>query len=311
MWTRVGGVARRGAVLNDDIVKGQVDRTRTVEYVPRSGRVIDVFSLTSLQRLELPFRAHRISFHAVVFYQEGQGIHWVDGRAYHVSAGAVVSVARGQVHALPRAARATIVAFTSAALEMAQLLSGTLASSGVFSPWLQSPVSRLNMVEERVAYHIIESISEMFSDRGRGVEEEVLIHLFTAWVLLSNRYKAVRLSHKSPNFDIVLRFIELIEKTCHEIRDVTDYTRMLGVSSRSLRRACTDHLSRSPKCIIDEITIMQIKRSIVVDRATNKELTFEYAFQNQSALARYFRRHTGTSPTTWRDTFSDAWRHPE
>ena len=285
-------------------------------YDSRSGRDVDVFSLASVRSRaltscpEASFRPHEIGFYVVVFYEETEpAFHWVDEVAYPVRRGAVVSVAPGQVHAFPAGddVNATVVAFTEEALNLARMLSGSLASAGVFSPWLQSPLGQIGKGAEKVAQELLVSIDLETRRIAADTRQEVLMHLFTAWVLLSGRYRTIQRKRTTPGFSHLLRFVGLVEEKCMTSRRTRDYARWTGLSDRQLRRVCDQHLQRTPKEMIAHATILKLKRRLITGDAPIKAIASDFGFDDHSSLARYFRRHTGESPAAWQKAFVDKW----
>ncbi len=300
-----------------------------IDYIARHGTDVDVFTLSSIAGVEdpSPFEPHELGFHIVAFYKgEAVAGHWVDGVLYPVKRGAVMSVAPGQVHAFPQCGvEATIVAFTTQALGAAQLLSGSLASTGVFSPWLQSPLGELSDGAEALALNLLTgieleirresalracptagSLSDVSNGQAGPRRQDVLLHLFVAWVLLSGRYRVVQRKREIPGFEHLIRFLNLVDERCAQTRNAQDYERWVGLSTRQLRRVCQDHLGRTPKAIINGIVLLKIQRLLLAPETSIKAIALDFGFGDHSSLSRFFRRYTGSSPAAWRSSL-EVW----
>ncbi|MCR6506441.1 helix-turn-helix domain-containing protein [Bacteroides sp. KH365_2] len=57
----------------------------------------------------------------------------------------------------------------------------------------------------------------------------------------------------------------------------------------------------SPKEIIDRQIVMEIKRMLISTDLSAKEIADRFHFDSTSYMGRYFRRHTGMTPTEFRE----------
>ena len=88
----------------------------------------------------------------------------------------------------------------------------------------------------------------------------------------------------------VFEFFYLVIEYHTISRDVAFYADKMCISPKYLTMLITDNTGRSAKEWIVEYTILEIKE--VVSR-TN--------FQSNSTMTRFFRKHTGTTPSEYRE----------
>lgn len=141
-------------------------------------------------------------------------------------------------------------------------------------------------------------------------------HLFRR-TIIRNRLQNVFLEMydkvKRNNADIVLdavpgrqleifhRFITLVHDFATSQREVNFYADKLCVSTRYLS-AITRHVAHaSVKQIIDRMVVMEIRILLQSTDLSIQEIADRLSFPDQSYLGRYFKKHTGESPTAYRN----------
>lgn len=98
------------------------------------------------------------------------------------------------------------------------------------------------------------------------------------------------------------QFLSLLDTHCREQRDVSFYAKKLYITTRYLWMI-TDELAshESPKEIIDKRFILEIKILLQSTDLSIQEIAQDLKFPDQSYLGRYFKRHTGISPSEYRN----------
>lgn len=103
------------------------------------------------------------------------------------------------------------------------------------------------------------------------------------------------------------QFMHLMEQRFRESRDVNDYASHLNISAKYLTNISRMVTGHTPKTIIDQYTILQIKNQLRMNRQSIKEIAWEYHFSDVSFFCRYFKKHTGITPLEFRN--ADLKRH--
>ncbi len=97
------------------------------------------------------------------------------------------------------------------------------------------------------------------------------------------------------------QFMHLMEQRFRESRDVNDYASHLNISAKYLTNISRMVTGHTPKTIIDQYTILQIKNQLRMNRQSIKEIAWEYHFSDVSFFCRYFKKHTGITPLEFRN----------
>ena len=92
------------------------------------------------------------------------------------------------------------------------------------------------------------------------------------------------------------RFMMLLEKDYKISRDVNYYAAQMSISSKYLTNIVNQVTGHTPKTIIDQYVILQLKLHLKRTTQSIKEMAWEFHFADVSFFCRYFKKHTGLTP---------------
>ena len=92
------------------------------------------------------------------------------------------------------------------------------------------------------------------------------------------------------------RFMMLLEKDYKISRDVNYYAAQMNISSKYLTNIVNQVTGHTPKTIIDQYVILQLKLHLKRTTQSIKEMAWEFHFADVSFFCRYFKKHTGLTP---------------
>ena len=91
-------------------------------------------------------------------------------------------------------------------------------------------------------------------------------------------------------------FMMLLEKDYKISRDVNYYAAQMNISSKYLTNIVSQVTGHTPKTIIDQYVILQLKMHLKRTTQSIKEMAWEFHFADVSFFCRYFKKHTGLTP---------------
>ena len=97
------------------------------------------------------------------------------------------------------------------------------------------------------------------------------------------------------------RFMMLLERDYKISRDVNYYAAQMNISSKYLTNIVNQVTGHTPKTIIDQYVILQIKMHLKRTTQSIKEMAWEFHFADVSFFCRYFKKHTGLTPQQIRE----------
>ena len=96
------------------------------------------------------------------------------------------------------------------------------------------------------------------------------------------------------------RFMMLMERDYKLSRDVNYYADLMHITSKYLTNIVRQVAGHTPKTIIDQYVILQLKMQLQRSSQSIKEIAWEYHFTDVSLFCRYFKKHTGLTPQQMR-----------
>lgn len=128
-------------------------------------------------------------------------------------------------------------------------------------------------------------------------------------VLLESYDKMQRFAARQPRTpevttrqtDLFQRFVALVHEYCSQEREVAFYADKLCISIRYLSTIVRSVARSSAKEFIDRAVILEIKMMLQSTDLSVQEIAYRLRFPDQSYLGRFFKKHTGESPTEYRN----------
>ena len=97
------------------------------------------------------------------------------------------------------------------------------------------------------------------------------------------------------------RFMMLMERDYKQSRDINYYANLMHITSKYLTNIVRQVTGHTPKTIIDQYVILQLKMQLQRTSQSIKEIAWEYHFTDVSFFCRYFKKHTGLTPQQVRE----------
>lgn len=96
------------------------------------------------------------------------------------------------------------------------------------------------------------------------------------------------------------QFWDMIGKYSTTQRNVAYYAKELNITPFYLSQITKKYLNDSPKDLIDRQVILELKAMLTSTELSIKEIAEQLNFEDTSYMARYFKRHTGSTLTAYR-----------
>lgn len=263
---------------------------------------VEVLSLAEFRRrVDAPHRAQarRPAFHHVVSIASGSTTHMVDFDEHRLVPGRWLWVRPHQVHrwgGLDRV-EGTLVLFEPDALDAATSRLALL--DDVFCP----PVRRVERRERSSLDDTVALLADATRARAAATtptDVAVVRHLLAALVL--RLAQAPTDAEPAPASDrrTFVEFRAAVEEDYTRTRQVDDYGRRLGWSSRTLSRATMAAAGVNAKEFIDRRVTLEAKRSLAHSDLTAAQIASALGFDSASNFGKFFRHREGMTPIAFR-----------
>ena len=151
-----------------------------------------------------------------------------------------------------------------------------------------------------------ETMLEMFKEdllTQDYLQGEMLRSLLKRLLIKSTRIARQGLPEPSitnPQLDIIREYNLLVEQHFREFHHVKDYAKLLFKSPKTLSNLFPKYSDQSPLMVINNRIILEAKRLLVYTNRSTIEIAAELGYNDSSHFSKFFKKHTGKSPTAFR-----------
>jgi len=259
----------------------------------------EIVTRSEIYNWEIEPHVHRGLFQALFLFV-GTAEVAVDGVTRHLPAPGVVSVPAGSVHG-----------FHFHPGTVGYVL--TLAESRIFTrpeqqmllaPLLAGPL--LLEAGPEVALRLRNLLGEISVEfnallAGRAVLLEGLVAGVLTLVARLHLSSVHAQGPASAQIELVHRLQAAIERMYLSHAPVSFYARELCVTESRLNRACRAIAGRSPLEMVQNRLVLEARRKLRYIAAPVATLAYELGFEDPAYFWRFFKRHTGMTPTEFRE----------
>jgi AraC-like DNA-binding protein len=137
------------------------------------------------------------------------------------------------------------------------------------------------------------------------IDTIVILELKSFFIGLNDYLQRHPDKHKLPlksqrTNELFNHFMEIVEHNYKESHNVQYYADQLFITRKYLNTISIKRTGLSPKKIIDEYIILQIKLTLHSTNKSIKEIASEFHFSDFSLFVRYFKANTGMTPLKYR-----------
>lgn len=249
---------------------------------------------------------HVHGFYEIIWFQEGEGLHYVDFCEYPVTPGAVFFIAPGQVHSFDKLhnQKGVVLKVCSDFFNCSLDSGDAYLLYNVFNVLDEVPYCKVTDNETRTLSNIIESIEEELLQNGAIGHKDYLQSLIKMFIICVQRNTSadkVIMNPARTSHRMFLEFRRLIEDNYREMQKVKDYASKLNTTSKTLTQYVNECSLYSPLELINNRIILEAKRLLCYSNKTVKEIAFTLGFEDPSYFVKFFKRETKKSPADYRE----------
>lgn len=268
---------------------------------------IENFKIRTVQDLvqdnEVNQALHRHNFYFILVLKKGKGYHEIDFIPYTDLNNIVFFMRPGQVHKLnlKKGSTGYLLEFNNEFYNPKDNLSAQRLRKVSSQNYCQIDIERFNKI-----YSILGFIFQEYSNKNEGykyVIESYLDILFIELVRQSRNPKNLFQMEKEYKQERLEELLELIENNISTNKQVSDYTDMMNLSLFQLNAITKSALGKTCSELINEYIILESKRYLLSTTNQVNQIAYHLGYEDISYFIRFFKKHTGYSPTSFRENF--------
>ncbi|WP_319203319.1 helix-turn-helix transcriptional regulator [uncultured Ilyobacter sp.] len=284
----------------ENIQKIQFKNTLTIEF-----EVMEISSVYKrFEEGKIGFdiaKFHRPQFNMILLIEKDNAKHFVDFKSYNLKRDDILMVGENHVNAfsMNEKLRGTAIIFTSNFIEMNEIGKNSLKK--LFDIHVMAQSGEDKTVKE--LFNIMKNEYRKESLDSIALYRHLLGSLLSKLLILADNNKFIKENDEYTR--IILNLDRLIEKFKYQLRDSMRYSKEMGYSYKHLNIICKSVTGNTLKCYIDNLIVMEMKRQIVSNDMSLKELCIFFNFDEETNLVKYFKRRVGVSPKKFKDRYKN------
>ena len=237
---------------------------------------------------------HRHDYFEILLFDNGYGgLQVIDFQKFAIRTNDLYIVAPGQIHLLKRLENesGSIIQFTKDYL--VQSIS-PLQLNWLFS-LRNNPKNNLSTDQFSKLNLLFSQLKTLYHSETSHKHEK--IRCFFAYIFFE--IQSILVDNPGPDLhsNIAYQFIDLADIHFKEIRSVGEYAKIMNISVNKLIIHVKNHFNKTPIQIIHNLLLTEIKRLIVIENLSHKEIAFLLNFDSQSSYSRFVKRLEGINPS--------------
>ncbi|MBQ8224501.1 MAG: AraC family transcriptional regulator [Bacteroides sp.] len=134
----------------------------------------------------------------------------------------------------------------------------------------------------------------------KEITQGILLSLFYEIYNIYRGHETKEPGKKSRKEDLFERFIRLVSESYKSERRVAYYAERMFVTPKHLSSVVKEVSGRTAGEWIDSLVVLEAKVLLKSSELSIQEISDELTFANQSFFGKYFKNHTGLSPSEYR-----------
>jgi AraC-like DNA-binding protein len=251
-------------------------------------------------------RPHRHSFYHLVLFTSGIGWHTIDFQKFKVNDGQIYFMIPGQVHSwhFEKEVDGFIVHFNeglfSSFLQGANYFENFSFFSGDAAIGVRQLLPSLFEKVVNIFEELLDGKGEV---TGLGLDRTRVL-LLQLFILIEQLCPTSQRLKKPPHKLLIFRnFQKLIDQHYQTLRLPKEYAELLYITPNHLNALCQELVGRSSGELIRDRIILEAKRLLTNSAFSAAQIGSELNFQDSSYFTRFFRKHVGITPETFRNMF--------
>lgn len=280
---------------------------RHIHEVQKEPSLSGSFSIRDIQDLlnekDMIEELHRHDFFYILVLKKGTGIHEIDFTSYLVCEHSVFLMRPGQVHQL------TLKADSEGYL--IQFKTEFLYSHNNITQQHLNKISQKNFYcLDSEGYKKIDSILttilKEYTAKIKGYQEVLKANLsiFLIELLRQRENITMPIEKASPYAQEQLEiFLELLETNMVRYKQVSQYTKLLNLTSYQLNAITKTVLHKTPSNVINDYILLESKRQLLATSNQISQIAYNLGYEDVSYFIRFFKKHIGATPEAFRHNF--------
>ncbi len=256
--------------------------------IGREEKLVSIFPWSDPNPYQIT-KHHCHDYHELMIFYNGSGTHEIEFKSYRIRNNSVHIIPQNTIHKLDRE----------------QSTSGfTIAISNIFIEQLGSfdPTTNYQLLFDQES--IVTLSSEYFSELNFYLNEISKGHLSES--IKQNICAVILLklmpfiSDKAVSSSFIREVRKSIEANYSKRLSTIQYAELFNLSPGNLNLKIKKATNKTINQLQDDLLVSKIKRTLYISELSLKEIALEYGYDDYAYFSKFFRKHSGYSPSEFR-----------
>jgi AraC family transcriptional regulator, transcriptional activator of pobA len=259
-------------------------------------------------------KPHIHSYYQIIWFKAGTGKHFVDFKEYEVFENAIFFIAKNQVHYFDTGNnyKGILIHFNEFFLVQNDSEMDFLLKFSLFNNPYQQPSCCVGHDIEHILDQYIQQIMAELKSHDAFAQEELLrIYLKAFLIQVQRRKNEFEQIKGQPHLEgnekriQLMEFANLIGENYKKGYTVSEYARLMHISTRTLSDLTGQLLNKTPSQMIQERIILESQRLLLHSNLNVGQIGYRLGFDDPSYFVKYFKKHTNVSPSDFRKSITN------
>ncbi len=272
--------------------------------LPQEFEIVDITELYKKFKDALT-TTHRTGFYHIIWFQQGNPTHLVDFNPIKIKPGTLLFLNKDTVQRFDNKAKfgGKAILFTDSFFCRTEADTKFLRNSILFNDLFSISQIQLQKQSNEIAVLLQQMTNELQNSKD-SFQADILQNLLRNFLLYSERERRKQNFteiQRGADLDYVMLFKGLLEAGYKKQKQVNYYAKEIIITEKRLNQATTKILGKSPKEIIDDRIMLEAKRILTHTTESIKEIGYVLGFEEPTNFIKYFKKHSGLTPTEFRE----------
>lgn len=246
-------------------------------------------------------------FHVIFWIKKGTGHYYIDFKKYQFQPNTIVLVSKDQYHYLDQAKKDWEILSISFKEEFIYRTDNDLKHLFHFNisqHLVGQQIIPLSQTDSDQLREISSQMKSIYREWSGAAREKAFYHLLCFFLIYCEGVQALQsqypTSETEENANLLLEFNRLIEQNFRTNQKVGFYIDQLNTNFKGLSNLTNQHYKLSPKQVIIERVILEIKRQLKGTQKSIKEVSYGLGFDEPTNMVKYFKKNTGQTPSEFK-----------
>jgi AraC family transcriptional regulator, transcriptional activator of pobA len=278
---------------------------RHIKVTQKEPNFCESFSIRDLRDFlggrDLVQELHRHDFFYILALKKGIGTHEIDFTAFEVCDNSVFFMRPGQVHqhTLKGGSVGYLMAFKTNFYYPDDRESNQLLRKATSRNYYHFAANKYKNI-----HSILTSIFQEYTDKQEGYQKVIQANLGIFFIELVRQNRISILNSANTYAQQRLdELVELLETQIVTYKKVSQYAKLLNLSSYQLNAITKQTLGKTCSELINEYIILESKRYLRATANQVNQIAYHLGYEDASYFIRFFKKHTAYSPEAFRYKF--------